>query len=74
MNQKGTKMANPWIVVYTCKTKCGGVIADMSYFNNHGQALAFVTELTNRSNVITAMVISIGDEPEIDVRYEKWGD
>ena len=61
-------MANYWIVAYTYKSNSGvGVFADMANFHNH-----VFTDLIQRGNVVTAMVISAGDEPEIDVRYEKW--
>ena len=68
-------MPNSWIVTYTYKSKIDhGVFADMAHFHNHEQALVFLTALTQRGTVETAMAISIGDEPEIDVRYEKWED
>ena len=66
-------MANYWIVAYTYNAYSGvGVFADMANFHNHEEALVFLTDLKQHGNVLTAMVISAGDEPEIDVRYEKW--
>lgn len=66
-------MSKLWIVTYTYKSKSDrGVFAAMAHFHSYEQALAFLNALTNLSITETAMLIMVGDEAEIDVRYEKW--
>lgn len=68
-------MPKLWIVSYTYKSKSErGALAAMAHFYSYEQALAFLNALTNLSIIETAMLIVVGEKPEIDVRYEKWED